>query len=80
MGSMVESTVGCFRDFCFIKFSVAQVLINNNENKNNYVFPTWTCALGFNNNNNKENNFKFYFTLAVTAVYKDHNIKLFMLF
>ena len=34
----------------FFSFSVAQVLINN------FVFPTWACAAGFNNNNNNNNN------------------------
>ena len=34
-------------------FSVAQVLMGLlKQFKNNFFFPTWTCAAGFNNNNN----------------------------
>ena len=44
MGSRVQSTVRCFPLY-FVQFSVAQVLVNN------FVYPTWTCAAGFNNYN-----------------------------
>ena len=34
-------------------FSVAQVLVGFQKKFiNNFVFPTWACAAGFNNNNN----------------------------
>ena len=53
MGPRVQPTVGCFPELCFFRFSVAQVLVT--QLINNFVFPTWACAAGFENNNN--NNF-----------------------
>ena len=36
----------------FLDFSVAQVLMGlRKQFVNNFVFPTWACAAGFNNNN-----------------------------
>ena len=53
MGSRVQSTVGCFRESCFLQFSVAQVLVwLRKQFMNNFVFPARVCAAGFNNNNN----------------------------
>ena len=38
----------------YFQFSVAQVLVGlRKQFINNFVFPTWACATGFNNNNNK---------------------------
>ena len=52
MGSRVQSSVGCFHELCFLQFSVAQVLVGlRKEFINNFVFPAWVCAAGFNNNN-----------------------------
>ena len=57
MGSRVQSTVGCFPELCFLEFSVAQVLVGlRKQFINNFVFPTWACAAGFNNNNDYNNN------------------------
>ena len=51
IGSRVQSTVGCFPDLYFIQFSMAQVLVKLlKQFINNFVFPTWACAVGFNNN------------------------------
>ena len=51
MGSRVASTVGCFPELCFLQFSVAQVLVwLRMPFINNFVFPKWACAAGFNNN------------------------------
>ena len=36
----------------FFNFSVAQVFVGLRRQINNFVFPTWACAAGFNNNNN----------------------------
>ena len=53
MGSKVKSTVYCFPDLCFLQFSVAQVLVGlRKQFINNFVFPPWAGAAGFNNNNN----------------------------
>ena len=41
----------CFPEFVF-QFSVAQVLVGLRKQINNFVFPTWARAAGFNNNNN----------------------------
>ena len=39
-------------EFVF-QFSMAQVLVGYRKIFiNNFVFPTWACATGFNNNNN----------------------------
>ena len=39
------------------QFSVVQVLVGlRKQFINNFVFPTWACAAGFNNNNNNINN------------------------
>ena len=54
MGSTVQSTVGCFSELRFLKFSVAQLLVGlRKQFINNFVFPTWALAAGFNNNNTK---------------------------
>ena len=40
----------------FFQFSVAQVLVGLRKKfMNFFVFPTWTCAAGFNNNNSNNN-------------------------
>ena len=53
MGSRVQSTVGCRPELCFIQFAVAQELVGlRKEFINNFVFPTWACAAGFNDDNN----------------------------
>ena len=45
-------TVGCIPELC-LQFSVAQVLMGLREQFiNNFIFPTFACAAGFNNNNN----------------------------
>ena len=55
MGSRVQLTVGCFPELCFLQFFVAQVLMGlRKQFLNNFVFPTWAYAAGFNNNNNTE--------------------------
>ena len=52
MGSRVQSTVGCFPEFCFLQFSMEQVLVGlRKQFMNNFVYPTYFCAAGFNNNN-----------------------------
>ena len=41
----------------FLQFSVAQVLVGLRKKLiNNFVFPTWACAAGFNNNNSNNIN------------------------
>ena len=41
---------GCFPEFVF-QFSVVQVFVGlRKQFINNFVFPTWACAAGFNNN------------------------------
>ena len=53
MGSRVQSRVQLLPGFCFLKFSVAQVLVGlRKQFINHFVFPTWACASGFNNNSN----------------------------
>ena len=43
-------TVGCFPELFFLQFSVAQVLVGlRKQFINNFVFPAWDCAAGFNN-------------------------------
>ena len=57
MGVRVQSTVGCFPELCFLQFSAAPVIMGlRKQFINNFVFPTWACAAGFNNNNNNNNN------------------------
>ena len=51
IGSRVQSTIGCFPEFCFHQFSVAQVLAGlRKQFTNNFVFSTWARDAGFNNN------------------------------
>ena len=51
MGSRVLSIVGCFPELCFLRFSVARVLVGLRKQLiNNFVFSTWEYAAGFNNN------------------------------
>ena len=46
--------VGCFPELCFLQFSVAHVLVELRKKfTNNFVFPAWAYAAGFNNNNNQ---------------------------
>ena len=46
-----QSIVGCFPEFVF-QFFLAQVLVGLcKQFINNFVFPTYSCAAGFNNNN-----------------------------
>ena len=53
MGWRVQSTVGCFPELCCLQFFVAQVLVGlRKQLLNNFIFPTWACAAGFNNNIN----------------------------
>ena len=41
----------CFPELCFLQFSVPQVLVGlRMQFINNFVFPSWACAAGFNNN------------------------------
>ena len=48
-GLREQSIVGCFPEFVF-QFSMAQVLVGLwKQFINNFVFPTWVCAAGFNN-------------------------------
>ena len=50
MGSRVQSTVGYFPELCFLPFSVAYVFVGLGQQFiNNFVFPAWACAAGFNN-------------------------------
>ena len=52
MGLLEQSTLGCFPELCFPKFSVAQVLVGlRKQLMNNDVLPTRACAAGFDNNN-----------------------------
>ena len=52
MGLREQSTVSYFPEFCFLQFSMAQVLVGfRRQFINNFVFHTWACAAGFNNNN-----------------------------
>ena len=54
MGLREQSIVGCFPEFGF-QFSVVHVLVGlRKQCINNFVFPTWACAVGFNNNNKVE--------------------------
>ena len=56
MGLREQSIVGLFFSL-FFSFSVSQVLVGlHKQFINNFVFPTCTCAVGFNNNNNNNNN------------------------
>ena len=49
IGSRVQSTIGYFPELCFLRFSVAQMLVwLRKQFINNFVFPTWACAAGFN--------------------------------
>ena len=44
-----------FPELSFLQFSVAQELVGlRKQFINNFVFPTWACAAGFNNNNNDD--------------------------
>ena len=53
IGSRVQWTVGCFPEFYFLQFSVVLLLVGFQKHFiNNFTFPTWGCAAGFNNNNN----------------------------
>ena len=55
MGLRKRSIVGCFPEFVF-QFSVVQVLVwLRKQFINNFGFPNWACAAGFNNNNNNNN-------------------------
>ena len=47
---MVQSTVGCFPELCFLQFSVGLWVVKTIYKQ--LCFPTWVCAAGFNNNNN----------------------------
>ena len=48
-----KSIVGCFPDFVF-QFTVVKVLAGlRKQFVNNFVFPAFACAAGFNDNNNK---------------------------
>ena len=68
MGSRVQSTVGCFPELCFLQFSVAKVLVRLRTHFiNNFVFPTWALAAGFNNNNNNNNNNNI---IVLVSIYK----------
>ena len=50
---MVQSTVGCFPELCFLQFSVVHVLVGSRKQFiKNFVFHTWACTAGLNNNNN----------------------------
>ena len=72
MGLRVQSTVGCFPELCFLQFSVAHVLVGlRKQFINNFLFPTWTCAVGFNNNNKKNNNDNntIIFTCRLSSMY-----------
>ena len=56
MGLRVQSIIGCFSEFVF-QFSVTLALVGlRKQFINDFVFPTWACAAGFNNNNNNDNN------------------------
>ena len=53
----VQSIVSCFPELCFLQLSVAQVVVGlRKQFINNFIFPTWARAAGFNNNNNNNNN------------------------
>ena len=46
----------CFPELCFLQFEVEQVLVwLRNKFINNFVFPIWACAAGFDNNKNNKN-------------------------
>ena len=46
----------CRPEFVF-QFSVEQIIVGlRKQFINNFVFPTWACAVGFNNNNNNNKN------------------------
>ena len=52
MGLREQSIVSCFPEFVFL-FSVVQVRVGlRKQFMNDYVFPTWACAAGFDNFNN----------------------------
>ena len=52
MGLREQSIVDCFPEFVF-HISVTQMLVRlRNQFINNFIFPTWACAAGFNTNNN----------------------------
>ena len=77
MGSRVQSTVGCFPELCF-QFSVVLVLVGlRKQFINNFVFPTWACAAGFNNYNNNNSRFSTGRLLAIedfTFTYDERNL------
>ena len=55
-GLREQSIVGCFPELCFFQFFVLQVLVGlRKQFMNNFVFPTWACAAGFNNYYNNNN-------------------------
>ena len=58
MGSRVQPTVCCFPELRFLQFSLTQVLVGSRKQFiNNFVFPTWAGAAGFNNNNNNNSTY-----------------------
>ena len=54
MGLRMESTVGCFPELCLLQFSVAHSCACGVAKAiyEQFCFPTWTLAAGFNNTNN----------------------------
>ena len=61
MGLREQSFFGCSPEFVF-QFSVAQVLVGlQKQYINNFVFPTCSCAAGFNNNN-----YYYYFSFSLS--------------
>ena len=55
MGLRVQSTVSCFPELCFLQFPVTHALVGlRKQFINNFVFPTFARATGFNKkfNNN----------------------------
>ena len=47
---------------------------------NNFVFPTWACAAGFNNNNNNNNNNNLSKLKEICTFYSATTNKVFFLF
>ena len=64
MGSKAQSAVCCLDEFCFLQFSIAQVLVwLRKQFINNFVFPAWASAPGYNNNNNSNNRNVYHYKL-----------------
>ena len=65
-----QSIVGGFPEFVF-SFSVTQVLTElRKQFLNNFIFPTWASAAGFNNNNNNNNYYYYIIEQIIIWIHK----------